>query len=382
MSRIASRLLFILVHCSPILPVAADTRVSLGPSSGMLGEQLAVPLMVQSDEILGGLQLELQFDPTLIRFGTPATTVTEVPYRVDGEEVDNGHYRLLVSATTPSGLPTGDIVSLPATLLRNVPAESSAITLTEVIVANAYGLQRNYQLAPFIRLIQPLASELEPGQPFDIGATADFASGDIDRIDILVDGVLAGSLTPGSPSIQWAPPEPGPTRVVALSQLENGDSVESDSMVLQVAGQRLLNFADWRSYHFGDQADNEMVSSPLVDADGDRRWNIWEYAEGTNPMVSDQAPVDRRPFFVSDPSGRYLAIRMRRRIQTDDLSLGSLVRTDLSTPPVAGAATQLEEAGNFEIITFHTRLSTREAPTGFLQIEVDLDDPPPPDPEP
>lgn len=338
--------------------------------------------MLHSDELLGGLQLDLQFDPALASPGEPEATLASTSYRVDGELVDPGVYRLLISATSASGLPDGGIAALPVSLLQSIAPGSSALTISEVIVANAYGLQSSYEVSPFIQLIKPLVGNLEPGQPFEIGADADFSSSGVDQIDILVDGVLAGSLSSGSSKVQWSPAEPGPTRVVALGRRDDGSSFESDSIELQVAGQRLLNFPSWQSYHFGDAADDDAISDPLADADGDQRWNIWEYAEGTHPLVKDQPPLDRRPFFVSDDSGRYLAIRMRRRIQTDDLSLGALARSNLTKTPEEAVATQLEQAGNFEIVTFHTRLSTTESPTGFLQIEVDLEELPPPASDP
>jgi len=349
----------------------AQTQISLGPSAGSKDDVLQVPILLGTNAQLAGIQIELSFDPALASIGDPEVASTATRFRTIGSGVGVGEYRLLVLGEQGDVLPSGRIVNLPITLKQNVAAGQSAVTMTEVMIADEYGLERSYAMAPYLEVLPPNNGEaVEPLAPVSLSTVADFGGGDITDVEIYANGRLIGSFGSGETPPDWTPEEPGTTRIKAVGVRSDGSSVESAAVEVPVNGPLLEDYDTWKAYYFSvaDAADAQ-VSGPTQDPDSDNRNNLREYAEGSNPTVSDDPPVSPSPFFVQNSGKSYFAVRMRRRIQVSDVAVSAVVSSDLANP-TESAVTNLEEAGNFEVVTFHSLSSLEEQGKGFLQIVV------------
>ncbi|MBK1833198.1 hypothetical protein [Roseibacillus ishigakijimensis] len=362
---------------SPLL--LAGTQLSLGPSSGTSGETLAIPILLDSDNRLGGLQIEISFDSSLAEIGIPQEEESIHRFRAVGAAISDTHYRLLILGEEGDLLPNGRLLTLPVTLKADVPKGSRALAMSGVIVSDDYGLEKSFRVAPYIELSLPNTGEpVDPGNPLAIGALADFAADGITHVDILANGQIIGSLGSSEEDVTWAPLEPGPALVRAVATTSTGEIINSSKVEVTVAGDPLANYPAWVAYHFPTLSEETPSLQPEGDHDGDGRSNLWEYAEGTNPKVWDQAPLPSTPFFLQEGNQKYFAVRMRRRIEVEDLNVRALSTTDLSQPGEESAVTDLEEAGSFEVVTFHAVNSVSNEPKGFMRIEISQPESPTP----
>lgn len=349
----------------------SQTQISLGPSSGAADEVKEVPLLLGTDARIGGIQVELSFDPNEAEIGIPEKAENFARYRLAGNEVAAGRYRLLILAEEGDVLPSGRLGTLPVTLKSTISGDDQAVVMSEVILADDYGLRKNYQIAPYVEVPVPNGGEaVDPLAAIPLAAFVDFGSGEISRVDLFVDGRRLGSIPQGGANLLWTPSEPGKARIKAVATLTDGSSIESEPVDVTVNGEQITSYDLWKAFHFPpDGAADSLVSGPYRDPDHDGRNNLREYAEGTNPIEKDEPPIEDSMYFTENGGDRFFGVRMRRRIDVDDVEVNALTSTDLENFQDAGV-TDLEEAGNFEIVTFHTLTPFSSSKRGFLKIEV------------
>ena len=369
------RRLLPLIPCSllslVILPIAsAQNQISLGPSSGAQNETVQIPLSLAGDTALGGMQIELTYDPTAGSFGTPQRLIESSTYRAAGEVIAPGNYRLLVMATGQGALPTGKLVNIPFTLSEAVSPDTAVVSMQEVILADTFGLERAFSMAPYIEFLAPSENQiLAPGAPVILDSLADFG-GDLEQVELFADGVFVGRLTPGSGSLTWTPQEPGPTVLQPFGRIADGTILRADQLTVTVPGEPLRDYETWKNFYFtSEQSADDSVSGPSADPDEDQRSNLVEYSEGTSPLVADETLADTKPFFMETNGQSHLALRIRRRVLVDDVEHTVAASTDLRNETTAEIVDQ-EPGGNFEIVTFQTPDSISESPRGFLSIKV------------
>ncbi len=347
----------------------AQTRLSLGPSVGTMGETVDVPILLGTDRRLAGIQIELSFDSTAAAIGTPVALSGESRFRVAGSEISAGAYRLLILGEQGDLLPSGRLLTIPVTLSSD--ALQSVLAMSEIMIADEYGLERNYLMAPYLELMPPNGGmAVDPLTPMPLSALADFGNSGVTSVQLFANGQLIGSVANGGPAVDWTPEEPGKATLKAVGILPDGSEVESGTVDVDVNGETLDDYEAWKAFYFSEaDAADPSKSDSTQDPDGDGRDNLREYAEGTKPMVKDAPPVSPAPFFIEDAGKKYFAVRMRRRIQVPDLEVKAIASSDLQET-ASSPVTDLEEAGNFEVVTFHTATALSESSRGFLQIEV------------
>lgn len=350
---------------------SAQTSLSLGPSTGSQNTTVEVPLLLNTTRRLGGLQVELNFDQAVAEIGTPTVATTTKRLRVAGSTTAPGKYRLVLFGEEKDLLPSGRLLTIPVTLKQSVPAGGTAISMEEVMLSSEFGLSRSFEMAPYLEVAGPITDgPINPGSAVSLPALADFNTRGITRVQYFSNGELLGTATPSDSFVSWTPSEPGLATIRAIGTTADGKTVNASPITLQVDGTRISTYQTWVDFYFdAAQATDAGISAPTQDPDGDGRDNRREYAEGTNPLTADSPVISPEPFFVRNGSEDYLAVRMRRRVRVPDVAVTAKAGSDLANLGQANA-TDLEAAGNFEIVTFHTTRSLSTSQRGFLQVVI------------
>lgn len=89
-----------------------------------------------------------------------------------------------------------------------------------------------------------------------------------------------------------------------------------------------LDFSTWLRIHFNDSEITSNLVGLEDDFDGDGVLNLWEYAFGLNPHMS-QSIISTRSLIVPDSGNQYPAINFRQLIHTEDLIYQVEESTDL-----------------------------------------------------
>ena len=119
-------------------PVPSVALIRLGAVEAGASGGLVVPVELQSDGLVAGLQATVRFDPSIVSLGTPQLTGSASVLSLDAL-VKDGVLRFVVFGTQPGqGIAAGSgIVLLIPITLRNGTTELPAFDLSDVVVASA-----------------------------------------------------------------------------------------------------------------------------------------------------------------------------------------------------------------------------------------------------
>lgn len=88
------------------------------------------------------------------------------------------------------------------------------------------------------------------------------------------------------------------------------------------------SYYGWDNFHFtGAEREDDLVSGPYADPDGDGRVNWVEYALGSDPWVSDVDPIELS--WVTSEKMRFAALSFRRPINALDVKYSLQATSDL-----------------------------------------------------
>jgi hypothetical protein len=88
-------------------------------------------------------------------------------------------------------------------------------------------------------------------------------------------------------------------------------------------------FAAWRGFHFGPDAENELISGADADPDGDQLLNLIEYAFELDPHQPSRDGLPR-PVWVLVDDLQFFGVEFRRRPIPSDLTYATAVSVDSS----------------------------------------------------
>lgn len=129
-----------ILHIAKPIPSATPTTalIQLGAAQIGVSGGLVVPVELQSDGLVAGLQATVRFDPSAVSVGTPQLTGSAAGLSLDAT-VHDGTLRLVVFGTQPGqGIAAGSgAVLLIPVMLRDGSGGPPSLELSDVIVASA-----------------------------------------------------------------------------------------------------------------------------------------------------------------------------------------------------------------------------------------------------
>jgi hypothetical protein len=364
--------------------LSGESRIALGPSSGLATSTGELEIHFDTDDRVAGVQIDLTFDPAYVSVsGSPLLGGAAPNHSVDGSGVEPGRYRIIIVSLDSDFIVSGKLVSVPITFNKTIPEASRAISIGEVVVSDRYGLESSFSFSPFVSISGLVGGmEIPAGQPLPIEAVAFGFEGGVERVNVLVNGQLIG-VSPSSPfSASWTPIEPGQVLVTALAKGNDGEEVPAPEVVLNVAGEPLTSFASWREFFFtAEQLANPMVSGATGDADFDGTLNVFEFLSGTNPNNTEALGDSFEHSTVIDGGLEYLTLTVRRRVTMSDTVLRAVSSAEPGFADTADAVpVSLERVGDYEIITFRDTIPQSDSDTSRRFMRVELDYTPPSEP--
>ena len=121
-----------------VSPVPTTAVIRLGGAQPSSSGGLVVPVELQSDGLVAGLQATVRFDPSAVSVGTPQLAGSAVGLSLDAK-VHDGTLRFVVFGTQPGqGIAAGSsaVLLIPITL-RKGTTELPSFDLSDVVVASA-----------------------------------------------------------------------------------------------------------------------------------------------------------------------------------------------------------------------------------------------------
>ena len=115
----------------PTSPVVVNLAVSQS------GDQFMIPVMLDANGVIAGMQAEFTFDPSLLEVGTPQLVGTAVDLAFDYHVID-GMLRVVVYGMTPGqGIASGHsaMLHIPVTVREGITGNPS-LTLADIILVN------------------------------------------------------------------------------------------------------------------------------------------------------------------------------------------------------------------------------------------------------
>ena len=119
-------------------PVPTTAVIRFGEAQPSTSGDLFLPIELQSDGLIAGLQATVRFDPSTVSVGTPQLTGAASGLSLDAS-VKDGTLRFVVFGTQPGqGIVAGSgaVLLIPVTL-RNGATELPSFELSDVVVASA-----------------------------------------------------------------------------------------------------------------------------------------------------------------------------------------------------------------------------------------------------
>ena len=119
------------------LRVSAATDISVGSDIGVTGNQVTIPVTLNSDVAIVGLQLDVNFDATrLTSAAVQKGAVLEVEHVVQSNELSPGQLRILLYSNQNTTIASGDILQLGFGVPEGAPLGPVTVSLSGVLLAD------------------------------------------------------------------------------------------------------------------------------------------------------------------------------------------------------------------------------------------------------
>lgn len=360
--------------------LSAETLLSIGPISGPALSSRHIKVSLETDESIAGIQLDVNFDPSLVLVSA-----------VDGAGVDgpSGKYwahstqagRLRIVVMPPPGetLSSGILTEIPVTLLAEQPVPRTLFALSRVDISDRYGLSLSFSAGAFmdIAIDGSSGNQVQPGTPVTVEAVAFGTNGNPQALDLTVNGRHLGFSSDGRIQVSYIFLEPGISLVTAMTRASGNQPASTLDKEVVVGGNIIRSFSQWQNFWFNaDQLANPAISSLQADWDGDQKNNLREYIEGTSPLEADRPGFPTGAFILTEAGNRYLAMRIPRRADANDLEFNfSAVDTVTSTAtPGTGSLVFVgsEVFGNIEVQTWRDSLPLSDKSIRFLKAAASI----------
>jgi len=137
----------------------------------------------------------------------------------------------------------------------------------------------------------------------------------------------------------------------------------------------LGGYASWRTSRFpGEMSEQELVSGPSADPDGDGVPNLLEYAFAGDPLASDRSVLPAGEVLTVNGQ-KYLALTYRQSLSAPDVTYHVESSSDLvSWAPAATETVTSIENDDHELITVRKTETLGSSPRKFLRIRVEMAD--------
>ena len=317
--------------------VEAATVLGIGRSSGEAGSNQETPVTLLGDQPIVGVQLDLGYSPDEVspngfalaeRFRSDA-------YRLESSEVAAGRLRVVVFSEDNRDLRGGELLRIPLQFSQTVADGERGIEILQVELADASGLSRRFELGPYVEILSPgFGNEFQKGQPITVEADVFSASGELARVDFLVDGEVEDTRTSGPYSFTWTPDARGGFEVAVVAA--KTEEVQADARrLLQV----LSRFDNWAREQFPEeQLTNPAFAGFSGDPDGDGILNGIEYLTNLNPLAMDE----RQPLqtsLVEVEGEKYLSVSFEFPTAADDVEFQVYAADRVDAQTAGGAET-------------------------------------------
>lgn len=376
MNRVLSHaFVFLIVTGITLSSSFAVSRLAIGPSSGTANSTGALAIQFDTTAVIAGLQIDLVFNPLEVEFPDPPTlSAIHDSHSINGSVIEAGRYRLIVVALAETPIRSGELATLPIRFKQTIPETSQAVTLSEVMVSNRYGLESSFSFSPFVALngLTP-GMEVAPGQSLPIEAVAFGFESDLQRLEVLINGQLVGVSSSAPFSATWTPIEPGAVLVTAIARDASGQQVIAPGVEVNVPGELLESYDAWRAFFFtpAEQADPSL-SGPTADFDKDGTLNIFEFLSGTNPKATERLGDSFEHATINDGGQEFLTLTVVRRSQLGDTTLKAISSNNLAFLDTAEAVpVSFEQLGDFQRITFRDTIPISDTERRFIRVELD-----------
>lgn len=283
------RNIIFIVWALAVIEASGATVIGIGRSSGTVGSSVVTPISLASDKPIVGVQVDLGYNPDRVALGTISKgSLLGNAYKVGGSEIEPGRYRIVLYSEDNSNLPGGSILQVPLSFIGEVAPGERGIELLEVQLADASGLSRSYQLAPFVEIIEPgVLNEFQLGSTLQVEVDAFASTGSLQGVSLYVDGELAGSDATPPYRFDWSPQRRGRVELLAVAT-DSSDIQAEANRVLQI----LSNFDNWSRDNFpAEQLANPLYAGFSADPDLDGRVNGIEYLTNSNPLSAEDGAL-------------------------------------------------------------------------------------------
>lgn len=298
------------------ISVHADTVLSLGRTTGSPGTAIDTQIALASDDALVGLQIDFGYDPLLVDPGTPAIGGDLFSsFKVASSIIESGRMRIVLYSEDNNILRNGNVISIPLSVTGEIPQGTPGLQVLEVQLADLKGLNRTYALAPFIDLINPEEADQFPlGEQVNVEVEAYAAVGNLQSVQLFVDGDLTATATSAPYSFSFTPGERG-THDLLVVATDAGTIQSEDRKAIYI----LSGFDDWLAGHLSQtQLINPFVGGIDSDPDGDGLRNLIEYLDNSSPLI----PEDNRPLnteLMEIGGIIYLSLTLHMPTEMDDV---------------------------------------------------------------
>jgi hypothetical protein len=330
-------------------PTSAGDYVFTVQVTDSTGATAAQPLMVH---------VERAAPPVAIVTTAIASGQAEMPYAQHFEA--SGGFGSYVWLLGNGGLPAG-LTLLPSGDLTGVPAVAGTWAF-EVIARDASDASRfasrSFQLhvadppnrAPSVVLTTNATGTLQVGTPVTFTANATDVDGTVRRVEFIVNGQPAGSVTSAPFTLQWVVRDGGPHAVTAVAFDDDGAETRSATVALQSSAEIVIYASDVARF-FGDF----QVVSDATAANGQRLWNPNRNAAKITTASATPATYAEFTFYAE--AGRAYHLWMRGVAEKNNYNNDSFFVQFSGTVTAQGAPTtrigtttatsvMIEDAGN------------------------------------
>ena len=349
-------------------------ELSVGPLSGPQNGEVVIPIVLQRLNAVVGLQIDVEavagrLEVTGYEAGPAAAGLT-----LKSSVLTNGLTRIVLYSKTNTPLGEGEVIKVRGLRRNNAPALDRGLSIRAVTIADERGLLRQYAFSPFVE-VRPRAGTPAPtpGQPLIIDVVSFPLDGSTANVEVSINGRRVASQTQNTFSVTWTPLEPGVAFITAsaTSQTSAGEAVP---LTVTVQGTPLSTFTAWRSYFFpSDPSSADGPGSPLADPDRDQVPNLWEYAQGSDPVRAGGSQPNVESTVLNIGPDKFLALKVRMRAGSSDFEVSGESSPTLSFAAATTREAQVysrEKAGDFEIITLRDLEPVGTGPERFLRARI------------